>query len=496
MNNRNIIGKLRFVLFVSLSYLLINCFIFASPLAHSQILATQSLEHLSISLSNIVQTLEQKQRSRAKPNPETFIKIWECEENGKCAILYSPDLPDTENKSSFYIDRRSTIRIEPLTRKIVEVNFSGELSISAKILSPTSALLPVTNYLKADEGSKSFKQSSFVIQGGEDVISLGQIEKFSKALIDFSVKANYIKERLSNMQADKIDSFLMQELPQLNAQKDTVEREFSNFNSLTNSYLALPYLVDLSKKDNNIKIIYELIKKKQTDLESLINQIKQLNLTTDRDIDLYASKLSSISNLVIDTINSNDTLKEKITNYQAKSADIIPPGEINLAQAKIQAGSIIQILISNKVSFNSEDVTLEKQFTFKTNTYNFDWSISPSVNFIKRIKDPKLSDPTLDLTASNFKPAPGVNLRFRLNFRNETANFFIPSIIVNSSLLDFVASDNLEVGIGIGIGWLNDLLSVGYGQNMNSSGNHRGYFFLGIDFIQSVETFKPIFTGR
>jgi hypothetical protein len=114
--------------------------------------------------------------------------------------------------------------------------------------------------------------------------------------------------------------------------------------------------------------------------------------------------------------------------------------------------------------------------------------ISDSFVLAHRINEP---DPSLNpnVSPSNFKGAPGASLlltrRKNGNQKDKILNALQPSFGVDVSYIDFNRNDDVEVGVGLVLGFFDNKMFCVGGLNLNSTGSNEVspyYFGLGFSF--------------
>lgn len=137
-------------------------------------------------------------------------------------------------------------------------------------------------------------------------------------------------------------------------------------------------------------------------------------------------------------------------------------------------------------------IDLEERIVIRAVDQGVSFATSPQFVLIKRASD--LRTPTTTESPSNFKPAAGVLFNMRLRTLNATLDWVIPSIGLAAHVADFDPANSLEIGIGPGIGLLDDHVHAGMGWDLSVNDNRR-YWWVSLDFLRASETFSGLFGG-
>ena len=167
----------------------------------------------------------------------------------------------------------------------------------------------------------------------------------------------------------------------------------------------------------------------------------------------------------------------------------IKDGQVNLIDNKLEHGDRLIVTVTNKVDAKT---TISKSWYFIVTDFGWSSSVEVSLIFVKPndYRGPKGEESTLELDKS-WKPAPGGSLLFRYRSpRNEfLTDILIPGFGINISLLDFDPGNMMEIGAGPVISLLDNNLIGGLGWNL-SVPDYPIYWFIGFNFLQSIDTFK------
>ena len=147
----------------------------------------------------------------------------------------------------------------------------------------------------------------------------------------------------------------------------------------------------------------------------------------------------------------------------------------------------------SKRSSNTPSSITQKVFPigrYKLRKTGWKADVSDSFLLINRLNESAANNIN-SLSPSNFKGAPGVTLNATFlnngNPKNWFINFVEPSIGVDVSYVDFDTEKDVEIGVGVVIGFFNNKIFGTIGLNLNSTGgdeNEPYYFGLGFSFAK------------
>lgn len=106
-----------------------------------------------------------------------------------------------------------------------------------------------------------------------------------------------------------------------------------------------------------------------------------------------------------------------------------------------------------------------------------------------------------DSSQTQFKPAAGAS--WTLHYRPRTGpdanslaklwDFFDPGFGINVAALNFDDA-SLQIGLGAHVSLFGDIISVGYGYNIQAKKDHS-YYYLGISILESLNTVGGLVGG-
>lgn len=142
---------------------------------------------------------------------------------------------------------------------------------------------------------------------------------------------------------------------------------------------------------------------------------------------------------------------------------------------------------------SADAADLEERVVVRAVDYGVSFSTSPQFVLIKRASDVRTA--TAAEKPSNFEPAPGAMFSARLHILDRVGDWLIPSVGLAAHIPDFDPRNSLEIGLGPGIGLLDDHLHAGLAWDL-SVPDHRQYWWISLDFLRTEKTFSHLFGGQ
>jgi len=195
-----------------------------------------------------------------------------------------------------------------------------------------------------------------------------------------------------------------------------------------------------------------------------------------------------------------DTMRQALEELRSaaaralhEAADGVKPARIYLGAATTEHGDILEVIVESleQAAAADQEAPVSETLRFRIRLVDNGVSarVAPNFTLVKRIKDVAVASERAK--PSNFEITAGAALTFRWRDEAPWTDWLVPSVGIHATLPDFDPSNSFELGVGLSLGWLNDMIHAGIGWNLSVT-DDREYFFISLDFLAGVDGFSQL----
>lgn len=401
-----------------------------------------------------------------------------------------------------------------------ELEFSALISVRARILRSTPVELPVDNYTVV---TRNELDKAELVAAPGDVFHgrkrLRRLELESQARAVSVTYQEFADQLVNTFRAGPVGDWLPS--PELMDALDQFRTTISDFReNLSNDFASSQARLMLVPSNDT----YE---RTRNDLNALLNDVQLLYTASQKAASAAARAKGCASdkagqqcrwesrNALRDALQSGafavewgvERLLGKLDRLFRTLRDGVrdeglrrmKPAIVHLDAADLEHNDTVELIVKasmERLALSDDDSTEEEFLTYRFRMrivdLGFSYAIGPQFGMIKRISD--VREATAKDSPSNFRPAPGGAIQFRYRTYSRASDWLLPSVGAAAFVLDFDPSQAFELGVGPSVGLLNGMVHGGAGWNLFVT-DHRMYWFLSLDFLQTIESFGPLFGG-
>lgn len=421
------------------------------------LVGSRPINEIASKISSVVYNLDALIMEFAKKNPEYYNQLID----EKIELIEKRSIPNIE------------ISIDKLRRNISQLE-SEKVKIGQE---------NEKKFMKIDLDDNDILQQINEIDGSIAVIN-DRLIRYEKVLFMFQIYLSDLKTY-----SNKTDNY-SDEISQYYLKKLTTSLEyFAEINNDSKTSAGLNQITSRMFDDYLIRqeLLKDLARWEKFGLEegidNAINKLLALKLSILNEFQteyLIELDFSSISN--VNTAAWNDLITEVrklISSYVYKN---LIYASIDLQEVRAAYNDDLEIYLL------WYDPLLKKTLELPLGRYTVQkigWEVSITDSFMLVEQFDKPEDST-----ESFSGAAGANLLYRYHHGDSIKAKDI-SFGINVSYLDFDDSNEIEIGVGIVLGFLDDNIFFTAGRNLNTEEN-QGYMGIGFSFVNLASTFNEI----
>lgn len=378
---------------------------------------------------------------------------------------------------------------------------------------------------KKTEEVKQFVDSIFTSYSSDYVFFQDQyVESYSRALKYSKEKLNIIDNYLKsfdNSGDDAVKAFL-----------SLINKDYINYDALKGKILSLKERLDKIKlSETNIDSTILVLNRSSTDIKESLEALSVFSKFRGSKLEeILKDTISALQGITKVIVNKSQNEKDQEyyslleSNIESISRQLsvfagriifrkLVYASIDLGKSGVKQNEVLNLYItwildSKRDSLgNSPRLPIGKYYLRETGIV---LAISDMFSMVKRINEAKVNPATVSPT--NFKGAGGAVLMwtyykvdkgmrirpkgpddYTVNRKARFINFLEPSMGLNVSYLDFSTDKDVEVGVGLQVGFFRNKVYFGYGLNlhlMSPTNQAPTYFYIGFSFAKLSELFK------